>query len=139
MYGVYAAHFLRGIATLTLAMTRKFNCLCERSEAISREGGFLQSIFFSLWSWDISLTLNMTCLIPYRRLRRHFPRRRKQDLSLRGTKEEADKITMTCLDFHFIPLSRSHRKSARHFAARLHRLRFTILRNAFQWFRVPTT
>ena len=32
MYGVYAAHFLRGIATLTLAMT-KFNCLCERSEA----------------------------------------------------------------------------------------------------------
>ena len=73
-------------------------CLCERSEAISREGEVLQSIYFialvvgyfayaqydvlfpyvilndseeshrrteqtytlSLWSWDISLTLNMT-------------------------------------------------------------------------------
>ena len=35
---VYTPHFLRGIATLTLAMTRKFNCLCERSEANSREG-----------------------------------------------------------------------------------------------------
>ena len=85
MYGVYAAHFLRGIATLTLAMTRKFNCLCERSEANSREGGGLRSIFSVLFQgdcrgtsclamttsramvrWDISLTLNMTCLIPYR-------------------------------------------------------------------------
>ena len=36
-------------------------CLCERSEAISREGEFPQSIYFSLWSWDISLALNMTC------------------------------------------------------------------------------
>ncbi len=26
----------------------------------------LTGIYFSLWSWDISLTLNMTCLIPYR-------------------------------------------------------------------------
>ena len=29
-------------------------------EANSREGGFPQSIYFSLWSWDISLALNMT-------------------------------------------------------------------------------
>ena len=35
-------------------------CLCERSEAISREGEFPQSMYFSLWLWDISLSLNMT-------------------------------------------------------------------------------
>ena len=35
-------------------------CLCERSEAISREGGGLRDIYFSLKSWDISLALNMT-------------------------------------------------------------------------------
>ena len=66
------------------AMTRKFNCLCERSEANSREGELLNRVFYlslrgseatkqtpgrvvfrnvytiSLKSWDISLTLNMT-------------------------------------------------------------------------------
>ena len=35
-------------------------CLCEQSEAISREGGGLRSICFVLFRWDISLTLNMT-------------------------------------------------------------------------------
>ncbi|MDD7214919.1 MAG: hypothetical protein PUH90_06415, partial [Clostridia bacterium] len=38
-------------------------CLCERSEAISREGEFPQSMYFSLWLWDISLSLNMTYFI----------------------------------------------------------------------------
>ena len=28
-YGVYTAHFFGGIATLSLAMTRKINCHCE--------------------------------------------------------------------------------------------------------------
>ena len=56
-----------------------FYCLCERSEAISREGGGLRSIFSVLFQgdcrgtsclamttsramvrWDISLALNMT-------------------------------------------------------------------------------
>ena len=32
----------------------------------------LKSIYFSLGSWDISLALNMTCFIPYRRRCRHF-------------------------------------------------------------------
>ncbi|MDY2714761.1 MAG: hypothetical protein SOV37_05315, partial [Candidatus Borkfalkiaceae bacterium] len=32
----------------------------ETTAAISREGEFSQGIYFSLWSWDISLTLNMT-------------------------------------------------------------------------------
>ena len=32
-YGVYAAYFFRGIATLALAMTRKFNCHCEARSA----------------------------------------------------------------------------------------------------------
>ena len=32
----------------------------KATAAISREGGFLIGIFFSLWSWDISLALNMT-------------------------------------------------------------------------------
>ena len=30
--GVYAAYFFEGIATLALAMTRKFNCHCEGAE-----------------------------------------------------------------------------------------------------------
>ena len=34
----------------------------QSDEANSREGGFSQSIYFSLWSWDISHTLNMTCV-----------------------------------------------------------------------------
>ena len=34
----------------------------QSDEANSREGGFSQSIYFSLWSWDISLALNMTCV-----------------------------------------------------------------------------
>ena len=37
-----------------------FYCLCEQSEAISREGGGLQSIFSVLFRWDISHSLNMT-------------------------------------------------------------------------------
>ena len=85
VWRVYVAYFFKGIATLALAMTYFFYCLCERSEAISR-GEFSQSIYFLLWSWDISLALNMT-FIPYRRLRRHFPRRRKRVLSLRGSKK----------------------------------------------------
>ncbi len=66
----------------TLPRRRKqvlFYCLCERSEAISREGGGLRSIFSVLFQgdcrgtsclamttsramvrWDISLSLNMT-------------------------------------------------------------------------------
>ena len=35
-------------------------CLCERSEANSREGGGLRSIFSVLFRWDISHSLNMT-------------------------------------------------------------------------------
>ena len=35
-------------------------CLCERSEANSREGRGLQSIFSVLFRWDISHSLNMT-------------------------------------------------------------------------------
>ena len=35
-------------------------CLCERSEANSREGENLRSISSALFRWDISLTLNMT-------------------------------------------------------------------------------
>ena len=38
-YGVFTAYFFRGIATLTLAMTRKFNCLCEGSEATKQTPG----------------------------------------------------------------------------------------------------
>ena len=30
---MYAAYFFRGIATLALAMTRKFNCYCEARSA----------------------------------------------------------------------------------------------------------
>ena len=35
-------------------------CLCEQSEAISREGGGLRSISPVLFRWDISHSLNMT-------------------------------------------------------------------------------
>ena len=34
--------------------------LCERSEANSREGGGLRSMYSVLFRWDISLALNMT-------------------------------------------------------------------------------
>ena len=40
VWRVYVAYFFKGIATLALAMTYFFYCLCERSEANSREGGF---------------------------------------------------------------------------------------------------
>ena len=61
----------------------------ETTAAISREGGFPQGIYFSLWSWDISLPLNMTYFLspigalrhfaytadaPLLSLSRHFPR-----------------------------------------------------------------
>ena len=65
--------------SLTLNMTYFFTCLCERSEAISREGEGLRSIFSVLFQgdcrgtsclamttsrtmvrWNISLALNMT-------------------------------------------------------------------------------
>ena len=40
----------------------------------------LKGIYFSLWSWDISLTLNMTYFLSPIGTSCHFPRRRKQDL-----------------------------------------------------------
>ncbi len=70
-------------------MTYFFICLCERSEANSREGGGLRSISSALFRWDISLPLNMTYFLspigalrhfayaadaPLLSLSRHFPR-----------------------------------------------------------------
>ena len=68
-----------------------FFCLCERSEAISREGGGLRSIFSVLFQgdcrgtsclamttsramvrWDISLSLNMTYFLSPIGALRHF-------------------------------------------------------------------
>ncbi len=58
-------YYLSPIGTLCHFPRRRKQLLSLRGkrsdEAIPREGGFLQSIFFSLWSWDISLALNMTC------------------------------------------------------------------------------
>ena len=56
--GVYAPYFFGGIFRLR-SIWRVF-CLCERSEAISREGGGVRSICSVLFRWDISLTHNMT-------------------------------------------------------------------------------
>ena len=45
-YGIYAAHFTHGDRHACARDDRLFYCLCERSEANSREGGLLQSMYF---------------------------------------------------------------------------------------------
>ena len=60
-YGVYAAYFFRGIATLALAMTRKFSRSVirptERLLRYTRKDSVMGS---TIVQWDISLALNMT-------------------------------------------------------------------------------
>ena len=60
-YGVYAAYFFRGIATLALAMTRKFDrSVIRPTERLLRYARKDSVMGTTIVRWNISLALNMT-------------------------------------------------------------------------------